>query len=346
MSLWTLVKVCSIFYLVFPQKTACLWWAVGNPLVMDPNAICRKSRKLATKQQEICDKELEIVEHASSGAQLALKECKYQFQNRSWNCDTTTRPKAFGRTLQFDTRETAFVYAGTSAGVMFAITQACNTGELLQCSCDSSLKDVAVDGEWVWGGCSDNVVFGYRKSKDFMDARRKKRRKDFREMIRQHNNEAGRLAVRNYLRKECRCHGLSGSCTLKTCWRKMPFFRNIGDRLKKRFDGAIKVLGSNDGKTLVKEGLTIKDPEKEDLIYSEQSPNFCVVNKKVGSLGTRGRVCDPKSRGTGGCDLLCCGRKYKTRKVEVKENCQCRFLWCCKVVCKTCRYMKTVHRCE
>ena len=57
-----------------------------------------------------------------------------------------------------------------------------------------------------------------------------------------HNNEVGRLQVKNYMRTECKCHGLSGSCTLRTCWRKMPLFRDVGDRLKDKFDAAAKVI--------------------------------------------------------------------------------------------------------
>lgn len=65
--------------------------AVGSPLVMDPNSICRKSRRLAGKQREICRKEIEIVEEVANGAKIALAECQFQFRHRRWNCTTTKR---------------------------------------------------------------------------------------------------------------------------------------------------------------------------------------------------------------------------------------------------------------
>ena len=43
-------------------------------------------------------------------------------------------------------------------------------------------------------------------------------------------------------KQECKCHGMSGSCTLKTCWMRLPPFRTVGTALKDRFDGASKVL--------------------------------------------------------------------------------------------------------
>ena len=92
-----------------------------------------------------------------------------------------------------DTRETGFVYSISAAGVVFAVTKACSRGSLLQCSCDNTVRDISSDGEWVWGGCHDDVNFGYVKSREFMDARRKKRRGDVTTKIQLHNNEAGRL---------------------------------------------------------------------------------------------------------------------------------------------------------
>lgn len=151
--------------------------------------------------------------------------------------------------------------------------------------------------------------------------------------------------VKNHMRTECKCHGLSGSCTLKTCWRKMPIFRHVGIILKQKFDGAIQVQSSNDGKRLETVLDTLKPPAKADIVYSEKSPLFCKRNRKIGSLGTKGRECIPDSMGVGGCDLLCCQRGYSTHKMTIRDNCKCRFIWCCDVRCETCMREKTIYRC-
>lgn len=153
-------------------------------------------------------------------------------------------------------------------------------------------------------------------------------------------------AVKNYMRTECKCHGLSGSCTLRTCWKKMPHFREVGDRLLERFNGASKVMGGNDGKTLIPVGQNIKPPDKQDLIYSAESPDFCLPNRKTGSLGTRGRMCNSTALDVSGCDLLCCERGYRDETVVMEENCLCRFHWCCVVQCKKCSVRKELSLCH
>lgn len=55
-------------------------------------------------------------------------------------------------------------------------------------------------------------------------------------------NQTKKKSVKNFMRTECKCHGLSGSCTLRTCWRKLPLFRDVATRLKEKFDGAAKVI--------------------------------------------------------------------------------------------------------
>lgn len=44
--------------------------------------------------------------------------------------------------------------------------------------------------------------------------------------------------VRRLLKKDCQCHGISGSCQMKTCWNTLPQFREIGDVLFKKYERA------------------------------------------------------------------------------------------------------------
>lgn len=90
-------------------------------------------------------------------------------------------------------RESAFVHAISSAGVVFAITRACSQGELKSCSCDPKKKGSAKDskGHFDWGGCSDNIDYGIKFARAFVDAKERKG-KDARALMNLHNNRAGR----------------------------------------------------------------------------------------------------------------------------------------------------------
>lgn len=352
-----MTPVLVAVYLLLITPITGSWWASGSQVVMDPIMICKKSRKLRGRMAEICKNEPALLKEISKGVQMGTKECQFQFRNRRWNC--TTARKSLKKVLMRDSRETGFVNAITAAGVTYAVTRACTMGDLVECSCDKTAKgpnqlgrslDVKLpgavgDGEWEWGGCGDNVNFGYRKSKDFMDARYRKR-SDIKTLVKIHNNDAGRLAVKNHMRTECKCHGLSGSCTLRTCWRKMPPFREVGNRLKEKFDGAAKVIAGNDGHSFMPDDRTIKTPTRTDLVYSEDSADFCKPNRRTGSLGTQGRVCNATSQGVDGCELLCCSRGYTTRQVKEKVNCKCTFRWCCEVTCSVCTERRVIHTCR
>lgn len=100
------------------------------------------------------------------------------------------------------------------------------------------------------------------------------------------------------------CHGLSGSCTMKTCWMKLPSFAEVAHRLRDRFDGASKVIAKNDGIGFMTEGLSIKPPTKQDLVYTDESPDFCKANLKTGSFGKN--YCKLLKRFESSDGKLCC----------------------------------------
>lgn len=136
---------------------------------------------------------------------------------------------------------------------------------------------------------------------------------------------------------QCKCHGVSGSCSLKTCWLEMRSFRDIGILLKQKYDGAAPTHVNKKGK-LINKYVRFNKPTRTDLVYLDESPDYCDYDPVVGSLGTRGRECNRTSIGTDGCNLMCCGRGYNSYTEEVEERCKCKFKWCCYVKCRKCRY--------
>ena len=105
------------------------------------------------------------------------------------------------------TKETAYVYAITSAGVVYSVTRACSSGHIPDCKCDtSSSGKVDKSGKWKWAECNDNVYYGIKFAKQFIDAAenefpqriRKNKRKNMRKLMNLHNNKVGRT-VRPFL---------------------------------------------------------------------------------------------------------------------------------------------------
>ncbi|XP_076848772.1 protein Wnt-6 [Brachyhypopomus gauderio] len=325
----------------------------GSPLLLtDPNSICQRA-KPPRLYATMCHSQPEIVQEVARGARLGARECQHQFHHQRWNC--TSHGRSLGKLLLQDIRETAFVNSITAAGVLYAVTQACSQGELLQCGCVTPRRSpegpreqgdlpAHQDQRWEWGGCGDDVDFGHDVSRQFVDSRRRKGKSDIRTLTDLHNKEAGRLVVKAHMRTECRCHGLSGSCTLRSCWRKLPLFRHVGDHLMRSFYTAVRVMGSNDGKSLVPLDPDVPPPHTHSLIYSDESPNFCVADRRAGSEGTRGRVCSSMEAGPS-CDWLCCDRGLIAHTLVYEQNCQCQFHWCCVVQCQRCTVRKDVGIC-
>ena len=115
-------------------------------------------------------------------------------------------------------RETAFTYAISAAGVVNAVSRACREGELSSCGCSRAARPKDLPRDWLWGGCGDNLNYGYRFSKEFVDAREREKSypkgsyESARLMMNLHNNEAGRRVgdsgyIRKYaLKRILRCH--------------------------------------------------------------------------------------------------------------------------------------------
>ena len=117
------------------------------------------------------------------------KMCWFRFRNSNINFPSSILHPG---TLVAGCRETAFIYALTSAALVHTIARACSEGSIYTCTCGRrTRRRTPDDRDWEWGGCSDNADFGHRFSRNFIDAVEKGR--DLRYMMNLHNNEAGRL---------------------------------------------------------------------------------------------------------------------------------------------------------
>ncbi|GBM55238.1 Protein Wnt-5a [Araneus ventricosus] len=248
-------------------------------------------------------------------------------------------------------REAAFAHAIAAAGVVHTVSRGCRDGQLSNCGCSRAMRPKNLHRDWIWGGCGDNIEYGYRFTEGFVDVREREvnhprgSREQGRKLMNLHNNEAGRRAVIRKVRVTCKCHGVSGSCSLVTCWQQLAPFREVGDYLKDKYDGATEVKINHRGKLQIR-NPRYNLPTAEDLVYIDESPDYCVPNEKTGSWGTEGRICNRTSQSTDGCNLMCCGRGYNTHKTTIKERCKCKFHWCCYVECKTCHYILDIQSCK
>lgn len=316
------------------------------------NQPCAKLFGLSKGQQQLCQLYRDHMPHVGRGAREGIAECQYQFHNQRWNCSTFNDQSVFGPILMSGSRETSFAHSISAAGVVHAVARACREGQLSNCGCSRAPRPKTMHKDWIWGGCGDNIEYGYRFAETFIDVKEKEKtassqtaKEEARKLMNLHNNGAGRRAVIRKTKVTCKCHGVSGSCSLVTCWQQLPTFREVGDFLKSKYDAASEVRISKRGKLQVRKKRSVT-PTAEDLVFLENSPDYCSDDKLKGTFGTQGRPCNRTSKGSDGCGIMCCGRGYTTLHRETKQRCNCRFNWCCYVQCETCTKKQEIHVCK
>lgn len=143
-------------------------------------------------------------------------------------------------------------------------------------------------------------------------------------------------AVKMTLQTDCKCHGVSGSCSVRTCWKSLAPFRLVGDHLMARYRAAWPAVAlplpppaaaqPGPAKGPAQDpargppqprarrhpvGLRLalrrnsrgaphappRLPRRSDLVFLQGSPNYCDLDVTSGSLGTAGRACNRTSRG-------------------------------------------------
>lgn len=109
---------------------------------------CKSIEGLSKNQISICNKYIELIDFIKLGAEKAIQECERQFKYRRWNCSYLHRSLVLGKRPPKGTKEAAFFSAITSAGISYAVTEACSSGQFLTCSCDRTHRKPTKDFYW------------------------------------------------------------------------------------------------------------------------------------------------------------------------------------------------------
>lgn len=194
------------------------------------------------KQNRFCKRDSGFPDVLEQMQHLVVTQCQNQFFYDRWNCSISIR----GRRSIFAKvyRETAFIYALISAAMTHSISRACSMGKMTRCHCADERDPEQTRLAWRYGGCSDNIKYGKRLTRNFFSLR--DANGDTVSEILRHNSEVGMQSVVSTMEKKCKCHGISGSCSMKSCYRKLSNFNKTASLLRLKYDQAMLVRQSNE----------------------------------------------------------------------------------------------------
>ncbi|XP_055848483.1 wnt inhibitor of Dorsal protein [Episyrphus balteatus] len=270
--------------------------------------------------------------------ELALASCQEGFKWDRWNCPSTDFLSK--RNSKHLDRESAYVVTITTAALLYTITKNCSSGGIPGCGC-------AEDTNNQFAKCSDDTDYAEQVVGTILNNSQEDSL-DVQAYAVLHNNRAAKIAVRQSMRRYCRCEDDLLACNENKCWHSLRPFADIANKVRKMYDNALVVNADNSGT------VNWKHIPEDVLVYVDDSPNYCNINAIPGWTGMRGRQCSrEKGRHVSAqekqsCRNLCrsCGLRTRGQAVVVKKRCNCRFSWCCEVKCEICVSVEKQHYCD
>ncbi|KAF0293377.1 Protein Wnt-9b [Amphibalanus amphitrite] len=311
--------------------------------------------------------------------QLSVLSCTEQLADQRWNCSLGASRI---RILHKAFKETAFLYAITAAAIAHTTARACAAGHLTACSCDLAYPRGSSPAaeRWRWGGCSHNVRFAGQFTRRLLRKRGRSEERRPALLVHKHNWKVGIKALLGEITPRCKCHGVSGTCQLQTCWKQVGPFGRTGAVIKEKYLTAVRSApqpatdarrpvgdvsvrtntiisrrrrrGRGRGRRRGRGRGRDRDRRRRrppsvgpsrKLVYTDKSPSFC--ERDAYGPGTVGRRCQLG----GHCAVLCCGRGYNTQLSSLVTSCNCRVLWeqrSVRVDCQSCTNVTEVYTCK
>ncbi|XP_071466018.1 protein Wnt-10b isoform X2 [Marmota flaviventris] len=309
----------------------------GEPS-LTANTVCLTLSGLSKRQLGLCLRSPDVTASALQGLHIAVHECQYQLRDQRWNCSALEgggrlphHSAILKRGAKAGNKDPDGFEAGEQPPPLCCGEPRCHSPEQV------SVRVLSPSPCWLLESC---MLLPLPAAWASWEGPR-----DIQARMRIHNNRVGRQVVTENLKRKCKCHGTSGSCQFKTCWRAVPEFRAVGAALRERLGRAIFIDTHNRNSGAFQPRLRPRRLSGE-LVYFEKSPDFCERDPTVGSPGTRGRACNKTSHLLDGCGSLCCGRGHNVLRQTRVERCHCRFHWCCYVLCEECKVTEWVNVCK
>lgn len=334
------------------KAIALLWLTV---LLISGNG--KRSQRKVKKRKQLIQQNPRIRVNTKTiltGYSVAYELCQDRFLMDRWNCPIPTRMKDTESPISLTplyptaSKETSFVYAMIAASLAHHVMRACQMGRGKDCPCSVNNGKKA-------SSCKD-LKHGFKQAKNVMRQLDYKYIKDkSRREFNWKNVMTGFKVLKDGLPRVCRCYGLSGDCSTKRCFKTTPVsLKEISLKLKKLYDSAEQLKPERNNATSSKNpsadpvtrSVVKTSKNRTNLVYIDESPDYCKPNKLLGIAGTLNRECVHENVAT--CNKLCgsCGYRKHSYVREIKNGkCNCKFHWCCKVTCETCTQRKIYAKC-
>ena len=247
-------------------------------------------------QRRLCQRHTRFIPAIRHAAETTVQECKTGMGLRRWGCSSLQALPDIKPEMRAATAESAFVHALSTAQLTSSMYRLCESGTI--------------------GTCKKHHINQFVG--EFTDAVSIRHKSRAGAQIDIHNAKVGREIAWGSKGTICKCHGQSGSCTQKTCWRTAPDDRKVRHKLTKKYDSAAKIMRAVPAE--LRELVS-----RNRLLYTEPKRTYCAT--------TAGRECLPDSNETNGCKQMCCNRGYLHKQTTVIDE-YCRFIWPSSVKCE------------
>uniref|UniRef100_A0A914HTS2 Protein Wnt n=1 Tax=Globodera rostochiensis TaxID=31243 RepID=A0A914HTS2_GLORO len=273
---------------------------------------------------------------AYEGIMDAMDECRQQMRFEPWDCSQPATVLHEPTIIRNAYRESAYLWAMSAAGLAWGVATACAQGWLDECKCvgedgGQSIVPFRPTTDWEWSGCSYGVHYGVITARKMLtrnvvggkSTRTVLSRRHLLRKLEKHNLKVGRMAVKRTLTSSCKCHGVSGSCQQKTCWKKAADLPAIAQHLAQKYKSAKFVVSARPD-----EEIRAKNTE---LVFLERSVDLCSqFHYDVHQKRSLPRICSWRNatHSEGDCSDLCCGLGYSVSH-ECRECLEHRWISTC-----------------